>query len=153
MRWLIIFFSVTVSVCLVVSVWGYSQFILPGPLKVEKTIVIPRGAGIERISIILARHNVVRIPLVLSVASRTVGAGMTLRAGEFSFGKHISPRSVMDILQNGKQVVRRFTIAEGLTNKEILIFSGCLMGIPVFGEVLKPVAMIVTHSFSPKFSS
>jgi UPF0755 protein len=137
MRWLIIFFIVTTLVFIVFSLWGYSQFILPGPLKVEKTIVIPRGAGIERIAIILARHNVISIPLVLSVASRTVGAGMTLRAGEFSFGKHISPRSVMDILQNGKQVVRRFTVAEGLTNKQILLLLNKTDGLT--GKAVMPV--------------
>ena len=138
MRWLIIFFTVTVSVCVVVSVWGYSQFILPGPLKVEKTIIIPRGAGIERIAIILAHHNVISIPLVLSVAARTVGAAMTLRAGEFSFRKHISPRSVMGILQNGKQVIRRFTVAEGLTNKEILMILNKTDGLT--GKAVMPLS-------------
>ena len=137
MRWLIIFFIVSTSVCLVFSVWGYSQFILPGPLKVEKAIVIPRGAGIDRIGIILASHNVIRTPLVLSVAARSVGAGAALRAGEFSFRKHISLRSVIDILQNGKQVVRRFTVAEGLTNKEILMILNKTEGLT--GKAVMPL--------------
>ena len=137
MRWLKIFFIVSTSVCLVLSVLGYSQFILPGPLKVEKAIVIPRGAGIERIAIILANHNVIHIPLALSLAARTVGAGRVLRAGEFSFRKHISLRSVIDVLQNGKQVVRRFTIAEGLTNEEILMILNKTEGLT--GEAVMPL--------------
>ena len=137
MRWLKNFFIVSTSVCLVLSVLGYSQFILPGPLKVEKAIVIPRGAGIERIAIILANHDVIHIPLALSLAARTVGAGRALRAGEFSFRKHISLRSAIDVLQNGKQVVRRVTIAEGLTNKEILMILNKTEGLT--GKAVMPL--------------
>ncbi len=120
MRWLIVLCALIFLVFLILCAWGYGQFVLPGPLPTEKTIVIPRGVGIERIAVILGRHNIIKIPLVFSISARTVGAGKSLKAGEFSFSKHVSPRAVMNILQKGKQVVRRLTVAEGLTNKQIL---------------------------------
>jgi len=120
MRWLIVLFIFIILVFSICGAWGYAQFISPGPLTTEKNIVIPRGVGIERIAMILGRHNIIKTPIVFSIGARTVGAGKRLKAGEFSFFEHASPRAVMDILQNGKQVVRRLTVAEGLTNKQIL---------------------------------
>ena len=137
MRWLIILFIIITSVFLICSIWGYSQFILPGPLTSKKNIIIPRGVGIERIGIILARHNVIRIPLLFSIGSRTVGAGKRLKAGEFSFSKHISPRAAMNLLQNGKQVVRRLTVAEGLTNRQIRRVLNDTEGLT--GEAIMPL--------------
>ena len=120
MRWLIILIIFMVLIFLGIGFWGYGQFTQPGPLTSEKTIIVPRGVGIERIAILLGRHNIIKIPVIFSIAARTIGKNRVLQAGEFSFSKHISPRGVLSILQNGKQVVRRLTIAEGLTNREIL---------------------------------
>jgi UPF0755 protein len=138
MRWLIFLFVFIILVFLICSAWGYGQFVLQGPLTTEKTIVIPRGVGIERIAMILGRHNIIKIPLVFSVGARTVGAGKRLKAGEFSFSKHLSPRAVLNILQNGKQVVRRLTVAEGLTNKQILEVLNGTDGL--IGEAVMPLS-------------
>ncbi|MBT3916278.1 MAG: endolytic transglycosylase MltG [Rhodospirillaceae bacterium] len=120
LRWLgFLVFLIVIGVS-GVGFWGYTEFARPGPLAAEKIIVIPRGVGIERIAILLARHNVIKIPLVLSMAARTVAADKALQAGEFTFPEAVSPRDVLTILQSGKQVVRRLTVAEGLTSAEIL---------------------------------
>jgi UPF0755 protein len=120
LRWLgVLFFLIIIGVS-GLGFWGYTEFVRPGPLASEKIIVIPRGVGIERIAILLARHNVIKIPLILSMAARTIAADKSLQAGEFSFPKEVSPRGVLEILQSGKQVVRRLTIAEGLTTFEVL---------------------------------
>ncbi len=103
-----------------VGFWSYTEFVRPGPLAADKIIVIPRGESVERIAILLARHNVIKIPLVLSVAARTVATDKALQAGEFTFPKAASPRDVLKVLKTGKQVVRRLTVAEGLTSAEIL---------------------------------
>lgn len=120
LRWLGILFSLLLIGVSGFSFWGYTEFVQPGPLSAEKVIVIPQGAGIERIALMLARHNIIKVPLVFSLAARTVAANKPLQAGEFSFPKDVSPRRVLEILQNGKQVVRRLTIAEGLSKFEIL---------------------------------
>ena len=120
LRWLgFLVFLIVIGVS-GVGFWGYTEFARPGPLAAEKIIVIPSGVGIERIAILLARHNVIKIPLVLSMAARTVAADKALQAGEFTFPEAVSPRDVLTILQSGKQVVRRLTVAEGLTSAEIL---------------------------------
>tara|TARA_B100000315_G_scaffold257793_2_gene307836 strand:+ start:4196 stop:5182 length:987 start_codon:yes stop_codon:yes gene_type:complete len=120
LRWLGFLLFLLVAGVAGVGFWGYTEFVRPGPLAAEKIIVIPRGVGIERIAILLARHNVIKVPIVLSMAARTVAADKALQAGEFAFPKAVSPRDVLEILQSGKQVVRRLTVAEGLTSAEIL---------------------------------
>ena len=119
MRWLIITCLFIFIVFLSIGFWGYNHFIEPSQLTNKKIVIVPRGIGIERIAILLSRQNIIEIPLVFSIAARTIGGNKKLQAGEFLFPKHSSPRSVLNILQNGKQVVRRFTVAEGLTNKQI----------------------------------
>ena len=120
LRWLgfLIFFIVVCASG--IGFWGYTEFVQPGTLPAEKIIIIQRGVGIERIAINLARHNVIKVPIILSFAARTIAADKSLQAGEFSFPKNVSPREVLEILQKGKQVVRRLTIAEGLTSSEIV---------------------------------
>ena len=120
MRWLIILLIFMTSIFIIISIWGYRQFILPGPLTTEKTIIIPRGVGIEHIAVLLGHHNIIKIPLVFRIGARVTGVANRLKAGEFSFSKNISPSGVVKILQSGKQVLRRLTIAEGLTNNQIL---------------------------------
>ncbi len=120
MRWLIILFLLLITVLSGLGTWGYSEFIQPGNLRENKIVVIPRGTSIERIAILLARNKVIEIPIILSIAARTLGAKKGLQAGEFSFPKNVSVEGVLDILQQGKQVVRRLTIAEGLTNRKVL---------------------------------
>jgi len=120
LRWLGVLVLFAIVGALGVGFWGYTEYVQPGPLPADKVIVIPRGVGIERIALSLARHKVIKVPLVLSMAARTVAADKPLQAGEFSFPKNVSPRGVLEILQKGKQVVRRLTIAEGLTKTRIL---------------------------------
>jgi UPF0755 protein len=137
LRWLGILLLLVVVGVLGVGFWGYTEFVRPGPLPSDKIIVIQRGVGIERIALTLARHNVIKIPLILSMAARTIAADRSLQAGEFSFPKNVSPRGVLDILQNGKQVVRRLTIAEGLTTFEVLWVLKNTEGLS--GSVVTPV--------------
>jgi len=103
-----------------VGIWGYNEFVRPGPLVVGKIIIIPRGSSIGHITLSLARHNVIKVPLVLSMGARTLNSDKAIQAGEFFFPKGVSPRGVLAILQSGKQVVRRVTIAEGLTSVQVL---------------------------------
>ncbi len=41
-------------------------------------------------------------------------------AGEYRFPGGLSPRDVMKILKSGRTVVRRLTLAEGLTVSQVL---------------------------------
>ncbi|TCS60124.1 endolytic transglycosylase MltG [Varunaivibrio sulfuroxidans] len=102
------------------SWWGYSQFDAPGPSTVPITVVIAKGGGVRAIAHRLADVGVIRHPTVFRIAVRLSGADTTLKAGEYAFPAGASARDVLNLLVSGKTVVRKLTIAEGLTTRQVL---------------------------------
>lgn len=126
-----------------VFVWGHAQFTRPGPLANPATVIIPNGSGVEGIAAELARAGVIADPLVFRLGVRLMRADKTLRAGEYSFPTRISSREIVSLLQVGKTVVRRLTIAEGLTSFQVAErlkltdgLMGTLSGSPEEGSIL-----------------
>ncbi|MFQ5618519.1 MAG: endolytic transglycosylase MltG [Rhodospirillales bacterium] len=101
-------------------VWAYAQFVRPGPLAAAKTVIIPRGAGVDDIAAQLAAAGVLPDRRVFRVGAWLSGRDKSLRAGEYLFAARISPRQAVALLQSGKTVVRRLTVAEGLTTTRVL---------------------------------
>ena len=143
LRWL---FGLTILFLLAagsVGVWGYTEYISQGSLKSEIAVVVPRGVGVNRIANLLARNQIISQPIIFVIVARTVAADKALRAGEFMFPANVSPREVLAILQTGETVVRRLTVAEGLSTSEILErlsktegLSGAVTARPGEGELL-----------------
>ena len=103
-----------------ISAWGYAGYTRSGPLTAAKTVIVPRGSGVGGIAAKLTDAGVLSIPLVFRLGVTISGADTSLRAGEFVFPAGISPRDVLALLRSGKTVVRRLTVAEGLTTTEVL---------------------------------
>lgn len=127
----------------VIFAWGYAQFTRPGPLGVSTVTVIPRGIGLEGIGRALASAGVIERPEVFVVGTKLSSVARDLKAGEYRFPERVSPRGVMEILIGGKTVVRRLTLAEGLTVAQVLAkleasdgLSGTIAGAPDEGSLL-----------------
>jgi UPF0755 protein len=100
--------------------WFWHAFNAGGPLTDEKIVVIPKGAGISGIAKVLADSGIIDDPLVFKLGARlTVADGQPLHAGEFKFPTAISARGAIRVLVEGKTVLHRLTVAEGLTVPEI----------------------------------
>ncbi|OHC73724.1 MAG: aminodeoxychorismate lyase [Rhodospirillales bacterium RIFCSPLOWO2_12_FULL_58_28] len=99
---------------------GYVRFVQPGPLAAETNVVIHRGSGFGDIAGELFRAGVISDPLAFQFGARFLGADKALRAGEYAFPARISPREALAVLQSGRTVIRRLTIAEGLTTAQVL---------------------------------
>jgi len=100
--------------------WLITGFERAGPLAQQTTVIIKRGAGVNAIANDLLRAGVIDDPLVFRLGIRLLAKSTPLRAGEFAFSAGTSPRAAAELLQSGKTVVRRLTIAEGLTTREII---------------------------------
>ena len=98
-----------------VFAWGYAQFARPGPSAAPVAVVIPKGVGLGDIAARLATAGIVAHPTVFELAARLTGADKRLRAGEYAFPAAGSMRDAIALLESGRTVVRRFTLAEGLT--------------------------------------
>jgi UPF0755 protein len=122
-RWLL--GALTASVLLVAGalaagyLWLKSEIAAPGPLAAETIQVIPRGQGIEATAAALHAAGVIRHPWLLPIASR-LEPGASIKAGEYAFAPGISLHELLVQLRAGRTLVRRLTIPEGLTTREVL---------------------------------
>jgi UPF0755 protein len=126
-----------------VAAWAYRTTIAPGPLQETKTTVIARGSGVRDIAYQLARASVIEHPRLFELLVLLRRAQQDLRAGEYAFGPGISMQGVLDIMREGRTVVRRVTLAEGLTSKEMVAalahaygLDGTIAEIPPDGSLL-----------------
>ena len=119
-----------------VFVWAYAQFVRTGPLAAPKTMIIPRGAGLDDIAAQLAGAGILSDPLIFRIGAWLAGTDKSLRAGEYVFPARISPRQAVALLQSGKTVVRRLTVAEGLTTAQVLAQLKRTEGLE--GDILSP---------------
>jgi UPF0755 protein len=92
----------------------------PGPLAVDRAIIIPQGSGLPEIAEQLQREGVISNPTIFRFAGYITGAWTNLRAGEYLFKASISPREALDVLTSGKPVLHSVTIPEGLTSEQIV---------------------------------
>ncbi|MBV8169664.1 MAG: endolytic transglycosylase MltG [Alphaproteobacteria bacterium] len=122
-RWLLRLVSLLVVLALVgagAALLGYRDFVDAGPLAEPKTVVLPRGAGVEGVALALESAGVIRHHQVFVAGVALLGTRRPLKAGEYAFPAAVSAADVMRLLQEGRTVVRRLTVAEGLTTAQVL---------------------------------
>src|SRR5690606_10936986 len=100
--------------------WGEREFRKPGPLDTAQTLIIPKGTGLADIAGRLEAAGVIESSLLFRTALRIQEQAHLLRAGEYEFAPGISQEAVARQLIEGRTVVHRLTLAEGLTTAEIL---------------------------------
>ncbi|CAA2140033.1 endolytic transglycosylase MltG [Hyphomicrobium sp. ghe19] len=143
----------TVSLIVMVLVGGtafaiFNQFESPGPLDAPRTVVIPKGEGriaiaerLEKDGVITNRWTFVGGYLLQGF----LGGRKTseLRAGEYEIKEHASMREVIDTLAEGKSILYKATLPEGLTSEQIVErlkaepnLSGEITSIPPEGTLL-----------------
>ena len=100
--------------------WWDRQILKPGPLPGSRTILLPRGAGLNDIADRLEEARIIRDGRLFQLAAWTLGQGRSLKAGEYAIPAHVSLRDLVQILASGRVVVRKVTIPEGLTVRQTL---------------------------------
>jgi UPF0755 protein len=97
---------------------GHRRFTGPGPAGQPVTVIIPKGAGTEAIGQILENAGIVSSRMIFALGAKLRGA--RLKAGEYAFPAHVSPEDAMRIIAEGKVVMHKLTIAEGLTVRQVM---------------------------------
>ena len=115
----------------------------PGPLVQARAVVIPKGIGGEGIARRLTESGVIADPTLFRLAARIVGRKDPLKAGEYEFPARISALDAIRLVQSGRTVVRRLTIPEGLTVRQVLALliqteglDGAVVRVPAEGTLL-----------------
>jgi UPF0755 protein len=98
---------------------------------------------VAQIAELLAERGVLDRPLYFRFGALLDGQGAQLKAGEFAFAAHISPQAAAAVIASGKTVVRRLTLAEGITVAQAVALLraaegmvGDVASVPAEGELL-----------------
>ncbi len=124
MRWRLALAAIPVLIGIAAGaafLWLDQSYRAPGPAPADIIVEIPRGEGVRAISRRLAEAGVIaQPPLVFAVSLRLFGGDRPLRAGEYAFPAALSMAEVVAQLQEGRVLVRRLTVPEGLTVAQVL---------------------------------
>jgi UPF0755 protein len=127
------------------------HFDQPGPLAHATVAVIPKGEGVYEIASRLEREGVVsdrRLFMAQYLVERLYSnvleeRPIQLKAGEYEIRKQASLRQVLETLNEGKAVLYKITIPEGLTSAQVVErlktepnLEGELTEIPAEGTLL-----------------
>jgi UPF0755 protein len=91
----------------------------PGPLDHSTVIVIPKGWGVNEIAARLESEGIISDRRVFMASVYYFSAAKKLKAGEYEVRKNASIRQVLDTLVEGKSILYKVSIPEGLTSFQI----------------------------------
>lgn len=127
---LILGLSLLVLIVLIGSVagglfyYGKTQFEAPGPAlaagQTETIYRLERGQGVSQISQELESRGLIRNALIFQLGVRLLEADSDLKAGEYAIPASASMAEIMDILREGKSILYKLTVPEGLTSKQAM---------------------------------
>lgn len=115
----------------------------PGPLARDTIVVLPPGLSLRQVAGLLDDAGAIGEPALFVAWVRLSGDARRLKAGEYLIPRAASPRRIRDLLRRGDTVVHRFTVAEGLTAKQVVALlraepalSGDIAAVPAEGTLL-----------------
>jgi len=127
---LILSLSLFVLILLVGSVasglfyYGKTQFEAPGPNlangQTETVYRLERGKGVSQISAELESMGLIENGFIFQLGVRLSEADSKLKAGEYAIPAAASMAEIMDILREGKSILYKLTVPEGLTSKQAM---------------------------------
>jgi UPF0755 protein len=101
------------------------------------------GTGLNQAAAILEHEGVVNDGIVFRIGVLINRKAAALKAGEYAIPSGASPSQIMNILIEGKSIVYKLTLAEGLTSAMIVelvrghpILTGDVVEIPAEGSLL-----------------
>lgn len=127
--------------------YALQQFEAPGPQAMNgdaQTIVsLPMGTGLNQLANILEQRGVIRSALIFRAGVMYNRKAAAMKAGEYAIPSGASPAQIMNILIEGKAIVYKLTLAEGLTSATIVglvqgepALTGDVNDIPAEGSLL-----------------
>jgi UPF0755 protein len=102
------------------GLWVLYELDRPGPHTQDVTVVLPRGTGARAMGSRVVAAGAVRDPLLFLGAALLADKAGALKPGEYRLPAGASARGIVDLLAEGKTVVRQLTVPEGLTVKQVL---------------------------------
>ena len=93
---------------------------IAGPLNTKKEIIIKPGLSSKEIARKLKQNNIISNETSFWILSDLYGLSKSFKSGEYLFTPHISIAQINNILLEGKSIIHKIVIPEGVTVYEIL---------------------------------
>ena len=106
-----------------------SKFNAAGPLDAATVVYFPPGTSLNGIARTLAENGAVAREWIFRAGVTLLGDKRALRAGEYEIPAHASMRDIAALLKEGRTVVHKLTVAEGLTTKQVLALVSDAVGL------------------------
>ena len=122
----------------------YSLLYEQNDISETTLVLVEKGENLNQIARRLKKENLLKSIAVFKAAARFSGKATALKAGEYRIPAHASAKEMLDILVSGQTIVRRVTIPEGKTSRQIFdilnqtagLFGDLPEKIPENGELL-----------------
>lgn len=96
------------------------NFTEPGPAAEDQVFMLERGLGLIAIARELEEAGLVSDQRIFRLALQVQERGGSLKAGEYLIPASSSMEEIATILEEGKSILHKITVAEGLTSFEIM---------------------------------
>jgi UPF0755 protein len=118
------FLALFVFICFIagtLAFYSFQTFLYPpAPEKAATRIVhIQSGMGLRQITRLLTEEGIIRDPFKFMLLSWWKGVGGKIQWGDFELTTGLPPAAVLETLISGKTMLKRVTIPEGFTLKQI----------------------------------
>ncbi len=130
------------------------QFERPGPSDTDAVFLLERGTGLNATAAQLEADGLISNALVFRVALQVTEKGSSLKAGEYRVPARASMGEIAGILREGKSILHKLTLAEGLSSWEAIqviaadpVLIGDVPDVPVEGALL-PETYLFTRGTS-----
>ncbi len=100
--------------------YGKHLFETEGPHDEAAVVMLEPGMGVRAIASRLEREGVISNANVFLAGVRLNRAERALKAGEYEIPPHASMAAIMGILREGRSILHRITIPEGLTSLQAM---------------------------------
>ncbi|WP_410521197.1 endolytic transglycosylase MltG [Candidatus Tisiphia endosymbiont of Ditula angustiorana] len=113
---------VTITLILLISGINFCIFYLfvPGLLAESKTLIIKPKLSINQITTILNDNKIIKYPYLFAFLTKMYSLKHPIKSGEYIFTQNISPMQTLKILSNGKSIIHKMIIPEGMRVHEII---------------------------------
>lgn len=117
--WLVALTALPILGLVLGTAYGVWKFRAAKGPAAETVVIIPKGSGVRGTAAVLRKAGVIDSDVLFLVGAKLYGADRKLKAGEYRVPAHATMRDVLALLRSGKTVVRRFTVAEGLSVRQV----------------------------------
>ena len=134
--------------------YAKDQFEREGPAEADSVFLLERGTGLNKAAAQLEGQGLIADALIFRIALQLVDRAATLKAGEYLIPANASMVEIANILREGKSILHKLTLAEGLTSWEAMqiiaadpVLTGEVPDVPAEGALL-PETYLFTRGTS-----